>query len=365
MEYRKLPHGEEQISIIGLGNSSLTSQVGEKEIQATVEMALESGVNYFDMAAGDAAPFAAYGKALAGCREKAYLQVHFGADYHTGKYGWTQDLEEIKRSISWQLEALQTDYIDFGFIHCVDELADLEKAVSGGALDYIQSLKKQGVVRHVGLSSHTPAVVQKALDLGILDMVMFSINPVYDYGRGEFAFGENAERYDLYRRCQKEGVGISVMKPFCGGQLLDAAQSPFKKALSKAQCIAYALDKPGVLTVLPGYGSEQELREVLSYFETTAQERDYAEAASFAAAATLGACVYCKHCHPCPAGLDIALINKYYDLAKLGDNLAREHYLTLEKTAQDCLSCGHCDSRCPFHVHQQERMQEILAYFGK
>ena len=180
MEYRKLPHGEEQISVIGLGNSSLTSQVGEKEIQATVEMALESGVNYFDMAAGDAAPFAAYGKALAGCREKAYLQVHFGADYHTGKYGWTQDLEEIKRSISWQLEALQTDYIDFGFIHCVDELADLEKAVSGGALDYIQSLKKQGVVRHVGLSSHTPAVVQKALDLGILDMVMFSINPGYD-----------------------------------------------------------------------------------------------------------------------------------------------------------------------------------------
>ena len=50
---------------------------------------------------------------------------------------------------------------------------------------------------------------------------------------------------------------------------------------------------------------------------------------------------------------------------KLGDNLAREHYLTLEKTAQDCLSCGHCDSRCPFHVHQQERMQELLAYFGR
>ena len=68
---------------------------------------------------------------------------------------------------------------------------------------------------------------------------------------------------------------------------------------------------------------------------------------------------------PCPAGLDIALINKYYDLAKLGDGLAKEHYLTLEKNAQDCVSCGHCDSRCPFRVHQSERMQEILAYFGK
>ena len=56
MEYRTLPHGGEQISILGLGNSSLSAEVGEKEIQATVEMALENGVNYFDMAAGDAAP---------------------------------------------------------------------------------------------------------------------------------------------------------------------------------------------------------------------------------------------------------------------------------------------------------------------
>ena len=328
MEYRKLPHGEEQISVIGLGNSSRTSQVGEKEIQATVEMALESGVNYFDMAAGDAAPFAAYGKALAGCREKASLQVHFGADYHTGKYGWTQDLEEIKRSISWQLEALQTDYIDFGFIHCVDELADLEKAVSGGALDYIQSLKKQGVVRHVGLSSHTPAVVQKALDLGILDMVMFSINPGYDYQQGEYAIGQVDERQALYRRCQAEGVGISVMKAFSGGQLLKAETSPFRQALTEYQCIQSILG-------------------------------------TFAPQDANGVCVYCNHCQPCPMGLDVGLINKYYDLSKAGDILARDHYNNLEKTAGDCVSCGHCDSRCPFHVAQSQRMEEIREYFGK
>ena len=72
----------------------------------------------------------------------------------------------------------------------------------------------------------------------------------------------------------------------------------------------------------------------------------------------------CRHCHPCPAGLDIALINKYYDLAQLGDKLAKEHYLKLEKTAGDCIGCGHCDSRCPFHVAQSERMQSIRAYFG-
>ena len=273
--------------------------------------------------------------ALAGCREKAYLQVHFGADYHTGKYGWTQDLEEIKRSISWQLEALQTDYIDFGFIHCVDELADLEKAVSGGALDYIQSLKKQGVVRHVGLSSHTPAVAQKALDLGILDMVMFSINPGYDYQQGEYAIGQVDERQALYRRCQAEGVGISVMKAFSGGQLLKAEASPFRQALTEYQCIA------------------------------SAQERDYSILGTFAPQDANGVCVYCNHCQPCPMGLDVGLINKYYDLSKAGDILARDHYNNLEKTAGDCVSCGHCDSRCPFHVAQSQRMEEIREYFGK
>ena len=335
MEYRKLPHGEEQISVIGLGNSSLTSQVGEKEIQATVEMALESGVNYFAMAAGDAAPFAAYGKALAGCREKAYLQVHFGADYHTGKYG------------------------------CVDELADLEKAVSGGALDYIQSLKKQGVVRHVGLSSHTPAVVQKALDLGILDMVMFSINPGYDYQQGEYAIGQVDERQALYRRCQAEGVGISVMKAFSGGQLLKAETSPFRQALTEYQCIQYALDKPGVLTVLPGVRDRQDLQRILGFCSASSQERDYSILGTFAPQDANGVCVYCNHCQPCPMGLDVGLINKYYDLSKAGDILARDHYNNLEKTAGDCVSCGHCDSRCPFHVAQSQRMEEIREYFGK
>lgn len=75
--------------------------------------------------------------------------------------------------------------------------------------------------------------------------------------------------------------------------------------------------------------------------------------------------MYCNHCQPCPAGLDVGLINKYYDLTLAGDVLAREHYETLEKTAGDCIQCGHCNSRCPFHVDQVARMEEIAAYFGK
>lgn len=111
---------------------------------------------------------------------------------------------------------------------------------------------------------------------------------------------------------------------------------------------------------------DYERNGILRYLlDLKAQERDYSVIATLTPKDTKGTCVYCKHCHPCPAGLNIGLINKYYDLSRLGDVLAKEHYLTLEKTASDCLQCGHCNSRCPFSVDQMARMEEIQAYFGK
>ena len=364
MDYRKLPHGGEQISVIGLGSSSLGAS-GEEEAENTVAMALEHGINYFDMAAGDAIPFPAYGRAVSGCRNKVYFQIHFGADYRSGKYGWTLDLEEIKRSIDWQLRALQTDYIDFGFIHCIDEFPDLEKAKDQGTIAYIEDLKRQNIVRHIGLSSHTPAVAEKVLDMHILDMLMFSINPAYDYCCGEYAFGSGDERSALYRRCEAEGVGISVMKAFSAGQLLDEKTSPFGQVLTEYQCMQYALDRPGVLTVLPGVRNREDLKRILGFLAASEEEKDYSVIGGFTPKESTGICVYCNHCQPCPAGLDVGLINKYYDLSRAGDELAKDHYGHLERKASDCISCGHCDSRCPFQVSQSQRMKEIAAYFGR
>ncbi len=364
MEYRILPKTKEKIGIIGMGSAVIGAQP-EEEIIKTVRTAVENGINYFDMAGGHATIFEAYGKALKDCREKVYLQIHFGANYTSGEYGWTTNLEEIKASVAWQLEKLQTDYIDIGFIHCMDEENDFKTYKENGVLDYILDLKEKGIIRHIGLSSHTPSVTNQILDLGIVDVLMFSINPLYDYGQGDYGIGSSKERQELYCRCEKEGVGIVVMKPFCGGQLLDAAQSPFGVALSKNKCLQYVLDKPGVVCVVPGFGSENELKDVLEYFNASKEEKDYSAIASFTPKESVGKCVYCKHCHPCPVGLDIALINKYFDLAMLGDTLAKEHYLTLEKTAEDCIQCGHCDSRCPFHVKQSERMEQIKEVFGK
>ena len=364
MKYRTNKRTGDRISEIGMGTAYIV-EADPKDAVRTVRHAFESGINYFDLAAADGTAFQTFGEALFDVRDQVMYQIHFGADYSNGTYGWTLDLDTVKRSVEQQLRTLKTDYINYGFIHCQDESSDWRTYQKNGILEYLLSMKRQGIVKHVGASSHTPCVIQEILDAGIIDMLMFSVNPAYDYHHGEYAFGDVDERTEVYKRCEKEGVGISCMKPFSGGQLLLAKTSPFGEALTQYQCIRYALDKPGVLTVLPGAKSIEEIDQLIRYYEQTEEALDYSIIGSFAPPQASGKCVYCSHCMPCPAGLDIGTINKFYDLAKIGDDMAREHYLALEKTAADCMSCGHCSSRCPFSVDQMGRMQKIAEYFRK
>ena len=364
MEYRIHPKTGARISVIGIGTGPI-HEATEREAAAALTYAYEQGVNYLDFATAGAGTFPYVGAVLGPVRKDLFYQVHFGANYESGEYGWTTDLDIIKRQVDWQLKELRTDYIDFGMIHCLDEARDWKQYQKNGVLDYLLELKRAGVVRHIGLSSHTPELAQMVLDTGLAEQLMFSINPAYDYQQGEYAIGSASERMDLYRRCEAEGIGISVMKPFSAGQLLDGRTSPFGRALTKVQCIQYALDKPGVLTVLSGIRGLQDMKEALAWLDASPEERDYAVLGTFAPGDAAGACVYCNHCQPCPAGLNIGLINKYYDLAKIGDAMAADHYGKLEKHASDCVGCGHCDRRCPFHVAQSDRMRDIAAYFGR
>ena len=364
MEYRIHPRTKDKISVIGIGTGPIY-EAPEREAVGTLSYACEHGVNYVDFATAGAETFRYAGLAFASVRRELLYQVHFGANYETGEYGWTTDLDKVKGQIDWQLSQLNTDYIDFGMIHCLDSAGDWEQYQENGVLDYLLEMKKSGVVRHIGLSTHTPELAGRILDSGIVEQMMFSINPAYDYQHGEYAAGSAGERMDLYRRCEAEGVGISVMKPYSGGQLLDDRTSPFGRALTKIQCLQYALDKPGVLTVLPGVRNLDEMKEALAWLEAAPKERDYSVLGTFTPKDVTGTCVYCNHCAPCPAGLNIGLINKYYDLARIGDDMAADHYAKLEKHASDCLHCGHCDRRCPFGVAQSRRMEEIREYFGE
>ena len=365
MEYRKLPHGDEHLGVLGLGMGGI-HKCSDDEIEQVIRTAIDHGINFFDLCAGGKNVYAPFGRAIAGRRDRVFFQLHLGAVYNEkGEYGWSRDIKRMKETFEWELQALGTDYADFGFLHCIDEDADFDELVKIGALDYIKELKGAGKVRHIGFSSHTPSVANRVLDIVPVDLMMFSINPAYDLEQGdELGIGSVSERAALLRRCEAMGVGISVMKPFFAGQLLDERTTPFGVAMTRYQCIQYALDRPAVLAVVPGVRNLEDLNALLGFADAPDSEKDYSIIGQFAPAAAEGHCVYCNHCQPCPAGIDVGLVNKYYDLALAGDVMADNHYRKLSVNAGACIGCGHCDKRCPFHTAQSARMKEIAAYFA-
>ncbi|MBU3826909.1 MAG: aldo/keto reductase [Candidatus Anaerobiospirillum merdipullorum] len=362
MEYRTLPHGGEKLSVIGLGLGIVKP---EDYPQALLEYALEQGINFFDLCIAFEDVWQAVRPTLALHRAQVFTQMHLGAAYKHGAYAFTRNLNTIQKTFLEKLALSGLDYTDFLMLHCIDEEADLKLVLDKGIYAFAQDCLRQGLARHLGFSTHNPTIAQKLLDIGGFDLFMFSINAAFDFkADGELALGDHAARAALYQQAAAQGVGISVMKPFAGGQLLDARLSPLGVALSVPQCLHYCLDRPAVLSCLTGACRKEEIDASLRYL-TYPQERDYAAAMAPAnLVQNLKRCVYCNHCAPCPKQLNVALINKYYDLSRLGDELARAHYRQLSHHAGECNDCGHCDKRCPFHTPQMARMHEIAAYFG-
>ena len=79
-----------------------------------------------------------------------------------------------------------------------------------------------------------------------------------------------------------------------------------------------------------------------------------------------GKCTYCGHYAPCPSFIDIATVNKLYDLAMLQETIPatiKAHYTSLSANASDCIGCAACEERCPFGVPIAEQMQKIIKTF--
>lgn len=119
------------------------------------------------------------------------------------------------------------------------------------------------------------------------------------------------------------------MKAFGGGDLLSETLSPAGKALTPIQCLHYALTRPGVATVLAGARSVEELRGSIAYESASEEEKDYAATFStFPNISWEGHCMYCGHCAPCPRSIDVAMVNKFLNLAKAQGTVpetVREH----------------------------------------
>lgn len=381
MEYRELGRTGIKVSVIALGCEGFVANEGALTEQL-LNAAEQGGINCIDLYAPQPEMRSRLGKWLRGRRGKFVLQAHLCTVWQEGQYKRTREIGEVKASFEDLLTRLATDYIDIGMIHYVDSLEDWEAVAGGPVMEYARELQAQGKIRYIGLSSHNPAAAMQAVQSGLIDVLMFSVNPCYDLQPANedcYALwdGKNydrklvnmdPEREALYETCSRLGVAITVMKAFGGGDLLDEELSPAGKALTVNQCLHYALTRPGVAAVMSGAHTVDELEKCLEYTTAADVEKDYA--AAFAALPKIsweGHCMYCGHCAPCPQGIDVAAVTKFLNLTKAKNSVpetVREHYAALRHHAGECVKCGACEKRCPFKVTVIQNMQEAVKVFG-
>lgn len=382
MKYRVLRRcGDLQVSEIALGCEGFIGKTQE-EFKAMFDRALELGINFIDMYTPNPDFRDNMGTAIAGRRDKIVLQGHVCSVWENGQYLRTRELTKVRAAMEDQLRRLRTDYLDIGMIHYVDGESDFEEVFGGDIIEYCKELKKAGTIRAIGLSSHNPAVARRAVETGLIDVLMFSVNAAYDmqpasedcndlwdpknYQGGRI--GMDPERKALYELCERENVAIDVMKAFGGGDMLNEELSPFGVAFNEYQCIEYCLTRPAVVSVMAGCRSIAEVEKAVSYLDASREEKDYSTVLSRMEKFKFqGNCMYCGHCAPCSVGINVADVNKYLNLALAQGGVPEtvaDHYKLLEHHASECIACGSCVRNCPFGVEVIERMKKAVEVFG-
>ena len=382
MKYRKLGKTGIDVSVIGFGGEWLERHEYSESVEL-IKYAASFGINIIDCWMPDPKSRSIIGDGIRESGSKWYVQGHIGSTWKDGQYYRTREMEYVRPAFEDLLERLQTDYVDLGMIHYVDSEEEWDQIQDSEYLDYVFELKKKGIIRHIGMSSHNPKVALKAAQTDYVEMILFSVNPAFDMLPGnehiiddmfaetfdEGLKGIDPERSVFYRTCQENNMGLTVMKPFAGGRLFDAKRSPFGTALTPAQCIHYALTGPAAAaSVLCGYDTKEQIDMALAYETASAEEKDYVPVITSAPLHSYqGQCTYCGHCKPCPVNIDIAMVNKFYDLAVMQSSVpasVKSHYEALEHHASECLGCRSCESRCPFGVKIAERMEKTAGLLG-
>lgn len=383
MNYRMLGTTGMRVSEIGLGSEGFVGQSPDFA-QGLINCALDEGINYFDLYNSEPDVRSNIGNAMVGRREKFIIQGHLCSVWEDGQYKRTRNMDQVKEAYEDLFTRLKTDYIDVGMIHYVDEQKDYDEVFSGPVIQFARSLREAGKIRCIGLSTHNPQIALQAAAQGDVKVIMLSVNPAYDmlpsnedvnslfekstYESQSALVNIDPEREELYRYCQSRGVALTVMKPYAGGALLEAKESPFGVGMSVAQCLHYCLTRPAVASVLAGAKTEEQLSQAAAYCDLPESEKEYATLLSRAPAHRFtDKCMYCGHCAPCTVGIDIASVNKFADLCKAQEMIpetVREHYLALNKKAGDCVACAACEARCPFQVKIVAHMKAAQELFG-
>ncbi len=304
-------------------------RISDEEAVKIVRAAYENGITFFDTARWYTDSEHKLGLALSDVRSKVFI---------SSKTGSTKP-EDFWKDLETTLANLKSDYLDIYQFH---NPSFCPKPGDGSGLyECMLEAKKQGKIRHIGITNHRLAVAKEAIESGLYDTLQFP-----------FCYLATEDDIRLVEACKQADMGFIAMKALSGGLITNSAA-------------AYAFEAQ-YDNVLPIWGVQRmnELEEFLSYVDQPPKMTDEIRALIEKDRQELMGefCRGCGYCMPCPAGIEINTCARMSLLIRRSPSAAQ---LTPQAQAmmmkiEECLHCNQCMGKCPYHLNTPELLQKNL-----
>ena len=325
---RKITLGSTGITAVQNGFGALPIQrVSTETAVSLLQKAYEGGMRFFDTARAYSDSEEKVGIAFDGMREKIYLATKSQA----------RDPESLKRELDTSLTKLRTDYLDIYQLHCVDRCYRPDDGT--GLYEYLEDAKRQGMIRHIGITTHKLFVAKEIVESGLYETIQYPLS-----------YLSSEKELELVRESAEKNMGYLAMKGLAGGLITNAAAA-----------MAFMLQFDNVMPIW-GVQRERELDDWLSFMEEEPQMTDEIRAFIEQEKKEMDGefCRGCGYCMPCPAGITInqcARMSLMLRRAPSKDWLT-PHWQEEMKKIEGCLHCGACMRKCPYELNTPQLLQK-------
>ena len=324
------------VTEIGLGGIPI-QRVTELEAKKVILKCKEEGINFIDTARGYTVSEELIGNAIENIRDSFILATKSPV----------RDYKSMKTEVEISLKNLKTNYIDLYQFHFVKTLEQLEQIVSeDGAYKALLEAKEEGKIGHIGITSHSADILEKALEMDIFETIQFPYNLVENQGE------------KIFETAAKQNVGVIIMKPIAGG------------AIDKGEIsLKYILNNKNITVAIPGMETEELVIKNASVGkkDLTLSNDEINELDKIKNTLSGEFCRRCGYCLPCEKGIDIPsqfILEGYLTRYKLKD-WATERYKSLDIKASDCVKCGICETKCPYDLPIIKMLESLSKSFGE
>lgn len=326
------------VSRIGMGGIPLTRPPEDETIKM-IQCALDLGITLIDTAYGYGAGKSeiCIGKAIVDRRDQVILATKGGGDK-----------DGTLKCIETSLKRLNTDYIDLWQFHGVNNNERWDQILrSGGGMEGAQEALEAGKIRHIGFSSHSREMALKLVASGHFETVQFPFNLI-----------SNEAVDELVPLARKHDVGFIAMKPFAGGRIKEANLA-----------IKYLLQFDNVVPD-PGIEKAEEIEEIVDIVNNKAWQllpSELREIEDIRERVGTRFCRQCEYCIPCPEGVHIAGVMYLPILWELWPPdwyFSWGYVKQAVETGKNCIQCGICEKRCPYHLPIREMIVANLEFYN-